>query len=301
VRQGVRLVAATAAVVLGCSDRGAPPSTTSALGGDVARVGNVSIPGSLVAEVAHVKGASPREALELLIEDALAAQGGLAEGMDRTPAVAWASAAALASGVARRILDDARALGPATDDELATVTVVHAVVQPSSTLSEQRALAMAGAIERAVAGAKSAADFEASAKAVPHPDALVTVERLEKFGADGCCMPDGSELDPTFVAEAFALPPSATSPLIETGFGWHVIRMVDRAPPAADSDGTSPALPGRGRTSIEQRRRDLEQTVVQMRSRAKLGALLRASRQRVSVDIAPGVDALTTGVNTRPM
>ncbi len=239
-----------------------PPSRAS-LGGAIARVGDVTLPSSLVSSVARAKGSSPREATDDLARDALAAQGAQARGFDRDPAVAWSCTAALARRVPERMADEAADLGPPTDDELGLVSVVHAVVMRSPSLREEDALAMAGDIRRAVATARSGEDFLARANAVAHPHAQMIAQPVGPFGADGRDA-SGGRLDAGFVAAAFALrAPLEISPIVTTPFGWHVIQLVERKAPEG---------------SRADRMRELAEPVVRMRGRMNLDALLRAQR-----------------------
>jgi hypothetical protein len=285
--RGSVLVAAAVSLPLACAGRAPQPSPSSSLaGGEVARVADTVIPGSLLAEVARAKKVAPRAALDDLVVDALAAQGARMDRLDRDPAVAWACTVTPARRIAERALADARAAGLPADDEIAAVTVVHAVVLRGRGLSEDRGIELAMAIEKAVAGATSADDFEKRANGVPHPLARVIVERLAGFGADGRTS-DGVDLDHTFVAAALALHvPGETSPIIETRFGWHVLRLIERAAP----DGAS----------IEARRRELVDAVVEMRARAHVDALLRAGRHRVRVDVASAAEALMAAAIASP-
>lgn len=265
-------------VLASCGGQSAAPPRTEALGGDVARVDDVSIPGALVADVVRSRGTSTREALDALIEDALAARAARAQGLDREAEVEWASTAALARTAALRFQTDAQSAGPPTDDELATVTVMHALVKRTPSVPPSRALELARGIASAVASAKDAKDFEARARSVPGVSDWLHVENVPGFDIGGETV-DGQPVEPAFVAAAFALHrPGETSGVVETPFGWHVIRLVSRERPA------SPLL--------EERRARLADTVVTMRARALLEASLGQRLHTETIEVSAAADAL---------
>jgi hypothetical protein len=181
---------------------------------------------------------------------------------------------------------DAAALGPPTLDELARVTVVHAVLLRSATLLEPEALRIAGAIGSAVREAHDADDFIARANAVPHPHVNLVAETVGPFDADGET-PTGGALDSTFVAAAFALhAPHELSPVVETPFGWHVLQLLERAAP-------SPA-------EVASLRQELTGGVVNLRARQSLDALLRSLRAGTRIEATASADELMARVSSSP-
>jgi hypothetical protein len=268
-------------VALACGTRAKPTATSTfaALGGDAAHVGDTVIPASLVADVARARGVDWSRALEELVQDALLATEARARGLDRDGSVRWASTATLARIVSERLSDAARQRGAPSDDELATVQVIHAVVLKSPTLSPSRAKDIAFEILQAVAHAQSDAKFEARAKQVPHPAAHVSVERLHEFDASGRSA-EGDVYDASFVAGAFELhAPGETSGIVTSAFGWHIIRLIRRVAP------DDPAV-------LERRREDLATDVFQLRVRSLLRDLLEARRQRAPPNISAAADDL---------
>ncbi|MGA7124377.1 MAG: peptidylprolyl isomerase [Polyangiaceae bacterium] len=262
---------------LACGSQEAPRSTSVALHGEAARVGEVAIPKSLVAEVARARRQDVRRALDDLIEDSLLASEASARGLDREPAVRWASIAAAARHVPERLSDDARAVAP-TDDELASVRVMHAVVRRSKTVPSARAYATAESIHRAVALAHDDDTFERLANQVPHPGLDVTVERLPEFDATGR-IPSGELVDATFVTAALELhAPGQLSEVIETPFGWHVIRLIERVAPT--------------RESVQRLRSDVAGEVRDLRVRSQVNAGLREARRRFPVEISAAAGEL---------
>lgn len=261
-------------VAIGCQGQ-RPMSTVSTLGGDVAGVGTVRVPASLVAEVTRASGKPPSRALDDLVADALAARGAQDARLDRDTSVAWSVTTAIARRYARQSLTEASAAGPPRPDELEAVHVSHAVVLRSARVPSATAVAIAEAIRRNVEASRSADEFESRAKATPHADARVVVERLEPFSADG-------HFDASFIAAAFELRSAGdVSPVVETQFGWHVVYLVGRDP-LRDEGG--------GRAS------ELAAAVTELRARDWLESRLRLRARTSHVEVLAGADALMSQV-----
>ena len=271
-------------LAVACSPTPPAPSSTHALAlGEVARVGAVSLSAQLVAEVARAQRVHARAALAALTEDALLAQAAPSLRVTDDPDVRCASSTALARRVTLHLADEARAMGPPTDQELGTVAVIHALVPRSGGPASDRArLILAKAIRQAVSSSTSADDFERRAGTVPATGVMLRIELVPNFGADGE-MSEGGQIDPSFAAAAFGLSSlNPVSPVVETPFGWHVLRLIDRTTPDA--------------RSIEQRRHDLAEAVVAMRARRVVDSLRRERRERTDLTIAPEAEALTATV-----
>jgi PPIC-type PPIASE domain len=282
VRSGtLRGLHAASLLTVACSHAPPGPSSTQALAiGEVARVGAVSFPAPLVAEVARAQGVQARAALTALTDDALLAQAAPSLRVADDPEVRFASAAALARRVTLHVADEARGMGPPTDEELGTVGVIHVLVPRSGGPASDRArLVLAMALRRAVLSSTSADDFERRAGAVPVTGVTLRIEIVPNFGADGQ-MSEGGQIDPSFAAAAFGLSSlNPVSPVVETPFGWHVLRLIDRTMPDP--------------RSIEQRKHDLADAVVAMRARRAVDSLRRERRARTDVTVAPEAEALT--------
>ena len=140
---------------------------------------------------------------------------------------------------------------------------------------------MAAAIAAAVSGAVDAGDFVARAEAVPHDGVEVVVQPVDPFTADGrVAEGDGTgRLDPKFAAGAAALAtPGATSGVIESSFGWRVIRLVDRRPARV--------------VPMEERRKMFAEDIYATRAKDALLAIETRLRAREGVTMANGLDEL---------
>lgn len=254
------------------------PANPASLQGAVARVGTVSVSTSVVTAVAVAKRLSARQALAVIVDDELLAQGARERRLDRAPSVIWASEAAVAARAAAHLAGAARSAGPPTDDELSSLIVEDALVPHASALSPSDAISLAARIRQAVVGATSADDFEKRARTIHSSVVRTTVEPVGPFGADASSS-TGAPLDPTFVAAAFSLSDvGQTSPVFETRSGWHVIRLVERIAPDPSTKAS--------------RRIEMANIVVELRSRAGVDAAIQMRRLRTPIDIETGVDDL---------
>ena len=275
-------------LLLGCGEHRSS-STRSNLGfDDIARVGTAPVSRTVVTSIARERNVGITDALQATVEDNLLAAGARSRGVDREPGIRWAVAATLARQVPAHLLDAARREGAPRDDELGFRRVVHAVLMRSNNVATEDTGSMARALERAVSGASTAEDFIARARNVPHERVRIVAQYVGPFDAAGqtpqTATTEPGTIDPTFVAAAFHLRGSgSTSHLVETSFGWHVIRLVAEEPcPASD---------------VDRRRRDLANDVVNLRARAALTDILRSRRERAQVRIEAGADTLQARVS----
>ena len=239
-----------------------------------------------------------------MIDDAIAAQAARDKGLDQRPPAAWNLTSARGRITADRIYAEAVKKGPPTDEEVRllsarhwaevdrppTMKVVQALVfHPKKPALEPDARALATQIHDAVVDATSQADFEARAKAVTHDKAFdVRVEVDGTFTADGRVV-EGGHFNPAFAAAAGKLAIGATTDVVETSFGYHVIRLLQRYPAK--------------QMSLEDRRVAFTEEAYAFRGQRAVGAVMEELQARYSVQVSPAAESLMRSVsiaNDRP-
>lgn len=290
--------ALAAIVVVACgTETSAPAPKVAVLGGDVvAKVGGVAIERDLVAKVAERRHLSPRAALDILVEDALLAEGARARGLDGTPSVKLSLDRIRARWVADGIESRAVARGLPSDAEVDELTrrhwqtfdappgvrVVHVVVMRRKGTPDDASRQMAQTLADAAVGAKGSVDFQQRMTDVPHGKLDVRIEDLPAFAADGRILEGSGTMEAAFVAAAFTL--DAEHPVtgvVETSFGWHVIWLVEKVPEK--------------RVPFEERRQRFADEAVFRRGKAEKDAIVASYRKGTSTVIDPAADALMAG------
>jgi len=212
----------------------------------VLSVGQSKIDGATIAAVAAAKKSSQKEAVEALTFDALLAEEAEQRGLPAQQPTAWTIRAAKARSTARHIHEQARADRLPTDEELRSlseryklevdrpesVVTSHALVsKPKQDARIEEAKALAAKLLSAVTGATSDDDFQARAKTISAPGLEVIVQPLPPFDSKGLILGSPGQMDEKFATAAFSLTQAgAQSGIVESSFGWHVIRLIERRP-----------------------------------------------------------------------
>jgi hypothetical protein len=263
--------------------------------GVVARVGSAPIPASLVAAVARSTGVPPKDALDALIEDALFAEGARAQSFASRRSIREELSAMRARLVAERIRADALAAGPPSDAEVAEITadhwqdvdhgdevaVIHAAALRDKKPNAQKdnaAKSVIAQVAKAVLAAKTADEFEKLAMAVPHEGVDLVVERLPPVAVDGRLGTQGGQLDAEFARGAFTVANGGTSGVVESGFGWHVIRQMAKVPAV--------------HMPLEERRALFAVEARERRAQKAMDEILQRQRGAVKLESASAVDAI---------
>ncbi len=295
-----------------CSERStagrATPETANLGGTTVATVGSDAIDGEVVGAVAAARRVSLVKARDFAIRDALLAQGARAT---RPTLALVAERAVLARAVLEAVDREAKALGPPTDEEIATLTreqwldldrppaarTVHFVALPASPLHERAARALAERFRSAAKGLTEADAFKSLATTFPGTAEVGTrAEDLPPITADGRLAdlenrPEPGAPTPRF-DERFAKAANAIgdvgeqSPVIESDYGWHVILLVERLPPVF--------------VPLEERRRTLEPQVHAARASSAVERILSARRAEHPVEVVRHADDLTARLGHVP-
>jgi hypothetical protein len=292
-----------ALIVLAACSRGEPEKVeNAALGGDVAaRAGSEIVPVELVRKVAIAQKISPREAVDRLVDDAVAADAARRRGLDRSDPGRWNLTAARARIAADRFFADAKAKGPPTDAEVETLTkqhwnevdrppsvrTYHVVVCPGTCAAKTKtpesvvhAREVAQALRAVLVDVATTDEIKAKASAFPHPtDVEIHPEELPAIARDGRLVDGGGALDSDFAAGAFAISNVGdTSPIVETKFGFHIIRLLERLP----------AL----RMAFEDRRAAFTQETFAMRAAEAKRAHLEAAQKGKDIQISASAERL---------
>ncbi|AKU97185.1 Peptidyl-prolyl cis-trans isomerase PpiD [Labilithrix luteola] len=271
----------------------------ASLGGDVAaRVGAETIPVSLVAKVAAEQRVTPREALHRLLDDAIAANAARERGLDRSTPPSWRLTASRARLTADKLLAEAKLAGPPTDEEVAALSLdywrevdrpvavrtIHVLVKRPKELTpalEAQDRAFAETLRAEVLTATDEAEFKAKAEAAPHPPGVeIVVERLPPFTATGAVTEGPGQMVLPFAQGAHAIAnPGETSGIVETTFGWHIIRLIERLPEE--------------RMPMESRRVAFTDAAYARRAKRALDERLAALKKANSSHILPTAEQLT--------
>ena len=170
----------------------------------------------------------------------------------------------------------------------------HGLVEQPDPAADAAARAFAERAREAVLSATNSEEFQQKAKALPHPGVDVVAEQLSAFAQDTRSTEGGEgTIDEAFAKAAFALQDiGATSPVIESSFGWHVIRLEERVPEQ--------------RMPVDARRIAFSDEVYTLRASAVSNARLTALRAATPIELAPSAELLmrslvdTTGRGPTP-
>jgi parvulin-like peptidyl-prolyl isomerase len=296
-----------------CSESARPPAESTALGGAAAaRVSSDVVMLDLVAKVAAREKITPRAALDRLVDDAVAANAARSRGLDRRLPTSWLLTAARARIAADRFLQEARRAGRPTDAEVTGLTELHwsEVDRPPAVHVYQvlacavacgdlhgrtrtpeslaHARETAAAVRPLVVETTDAKALEETVKTVAHSsDVELRAEDISTpFTADGRSIVgsrDAQHFDPSFVSASFAIPHVGdASPVVESPFGFHVIRLLDRIPER--------------RMSFENRRLAFTDETYATRAARQQGSALEELRSRVPVAVSSSAERLMRAV-----
>jgi len=265
-----------------------------------------SIPLSVVASVAAHDKIPPAEAVKRLVDDAVAAVVAREKGVDREAPARWRLVSARARIAADRIRAEAKAGGPPTDDEVKELTLKYwrEVDRPASVRTEHvvvlnakhtkgkpqpnhddRAKALAAKLHDALVPVKSE-DFVEKAQAFEKDaDLDVVAEPIPPVTTEGFSLDAPGKWDLDYVKAAFALKEVGdTSAVIESAFGWHVIRLLEKLPEQ--------------RMTFEDRRVAFTKEVITLRGKKAVEARLAPLRAANPVAIVPSAEQLMRSVTT---
>lgn len=293
----------------GCGAReGARAGAEKALpAGAVARVGAEVVSAGTVARVAAARGVTPNAALSLAVSDALFANAARAE---LAPVVTRSlERAAAARPVLEQLLREAERAGSPTAAELAkiaqerwvdldrpeAVRTTHAVVMNDVPARAAAARAVADKLLKALIGVKSEAELLEVARAFPGEGFEIRAETLpfvtadarifERQGGGFVDLPGG--FDDDFARGANALTePGQLSGVVKGKFGYHIIRLEERAAPSVVGEAELGALFG--------------DEVIQRRARRARRELVEKLRAASAIHVERAVDELTAHVKVAP-
>jgi hypothetical protein len=178
-------------------------------------------------------------------------------------------------------------------DRPAAFQTTHAVVLTGPDVSpadEQAAHALAEQIRRAVLDATTTDEFKTKAAAVPSAGLTVKVEDLEPVTNDGRVVrlraragEPIARYDQTFATAAATLDAvGATSPIVKSAFGFHVLRLVRVLPEL--------------RVAADERRVLAHRDIINERAKQRLGDMLRTAREEIAVEVERSSEEATARV-----
>jgi hypothetical protein len=290
-----------------CASSDVAPPARVALEGAVARVGRTEIPPSLVSAVASARKVTPEAALDALVEDALFAEGAERRGLRAHPDLRAAERTLLARLAIRASWSGSTAQGPPTDEELAVVRknrwreldrpvsirTAHVLVQKPAKDAQDfptRGRAVAEALLRELRSTTTPEDFVAKGGALPQREGFAIVAQpLPAFVADGRVVEGDGAMDPAFTRAAFELKnPGDTSSVVESSFGYHVIRLMARFDGAHPEDDE---LRRRVQTEVWKERGRKQYDALVARLRASRGVAVEPSAEELMRSVSAGSDA----------